>query len=125
MFNFGLPRSYMGTFHHCVESKLQSEYPYYSQFFTSLECFRYYGKDGHIYEYLNKVSRLDRRTRKKKVTKYFTSEDWCIKKISNLEIKVFYTAHCFPKMLELGRKGICVYYVPSPKKYEFERNKNV
>lgn len=62
---------------------------------------------------------LDRRTRKKKVTKYFTNQDWQIRKISNLEIKAFYTKNCFPKMLDLGRRGIGVYYVPNPKNYKF------
>ena len=119
VFNFGMPRSYMGTFHHCVESVLQYEHPYWAQFFNSKESFKYYDESGKVCEYSNTVSRLDRRTRKKRVTKYFTSDDWQIGKISNLELKVFYTAHCFPKMLELGRKGISVYYVPSPKKYSW------
>lgn len=119
VFNLGMPRSYMGTFHHCVESILQFEYPYWTQFFNSFETFKYYDSCNNIREYTNVVSRLDRRTREKRVTKFFTSEDWQIRRISNLEVKVFYTEHCFPKMLDLGRKGICVYYVPSPKKYKF------
>ncbi len=119
VFNFGMPRSFFGTFHHCVESKLKLEHPYWAQFFNSKEVFRYYNVNHEVCEYTNLVSRLDRRTRKRKVTKFFTSEDWQIRKLSNLEIKVFYTAHCFPKMLELGLKGICVYYVPSPKRFEF------
>ena len=40
-------------------------------------------------------------------------------KISNLLINVFYAAPCLEKMLELGRRGITMYYVPSPKKYKF------
>ena len=119
VFNLGLPRSFTGTFLHCVESTLQHEHPYWAQFFNSQESFKYYDSNKSICEYTNNVSRLDRRTRKKKLTKYFTSEDWQIRRISNLEVKVFYTEHCFPKMLDLGRKGICVYYVPSPKKYKF------
>lgn len=119
VFNLGLPRSYMGTFHHCIESVLQYEHPYWEQFFTEKKIHYYYGDDGTIKEYINYETNLDRRTRKKNVTQYFTEDDWCIKKISNLEIKVFYTGHCFPKMLELGRKGICVYYVPNPQNYYF------
>ena len=119
VFNFGLPRSYMGTFHHCVESMLQYEHPYWKQFFTLKKVYRYKGEDNMIHEYETYESHLDRRTREKRVTKHFTSEDWCIRRISNLEIKVFYTDHCFPKMLELGRRGIGVYYIPSPKKYHW------
>lgn len=119
VFNFGMPRSYIGTFHHCVESKLKNEHPYWAQFFNSKEVFKYYDENRIVCEYSNMVSRLDRRTREKKVTKHFTSEDWQIRKLSNLEIKVFYTLHCFPKMLELGRQGIGVYYVPSPQKFKW------
>jgi aminoglycoside 3-N-acetyltransferase len=32
---------------------------------------------------------------------------------------VFYANPCLKKMVELGRKGITMYYVPSPKKYTF------
>jgi aminoglycoside 3-N-acetyltransferase len=42
-------------------------------------------------------------------------------KISNLLIKVFLSKPCLEKMIELGRKGITMYYVPSPKKYSFDR----
>ena len=119
VFNIGMPRSYMGTFYHCIESMLKNEHPYWAQFFTSKELYKYYDSDRNVCEYNNLVSRLDRRTRKRKVTKYFDSSDWCIKKLSNLEIKVYYTDHCFPKMLELGRKGICFYYVPNPHKFKW------
>lgn len=119
VFNLGLPRSYIGTFHHCVESILRTEHPYWAQFFNSKCKYRYYGNNRNIVEYEAWTCKLDRRTKERKITKYFTSEDWRINKISNLEIKVFYTEKCFPKMLNLGRKGISVYYVPSPKAYNF------
>ncbi len=119
VFNFGLPRSYMGTFHHCVESILQYEHPYWAQFFTEEKTYKYLDKDNNVQEYSTLESNLDRRTKKRNVTKYFTNKDWQIKKISNLEIKVYYMKHCFPKMLNLGRKGICVYYHPDPRKFSF------
>ena len=117
--NLGLPRSFMGTFHHCVESVLQYEHPYWAQFFNEEKTYKYYNENHEIETYKAWTSTIDRRTRKKNVTKYFTKKDWSIKSISNLEIKAFYTNNCFPKMLQLGRKGISVYYVPSPKKYTF------
>lgn len=119
VFNLGLPRSYMGTFHHCVESVLQYQHPYWKQFFSEEEEWLYYDTNHNVQSYKSWNSPLDRRTRKSKVTKHFTDKDWCIRKISNLEVKAFYCEFCFPKMIELGRKGISVYYVPSPKGYEF------
>lgn len=119
VFNLGLPRSYIGTFHHCVESVLQFEHPYWAQFFTREVEYTYYNENNEICRYKSMEGELDRRTREKRVTKYFTNQDWQIRKISNLEIKAFYTKNCFPKMLALGRRGIGVYYVPTPQKYKF------
>lgn len=119
VFNFGLPRSYMGTFHHCVESVLQYEHPYWAQFFQKQRTFRYYDTEGAVCSYTSWECDIDRRTRKRMVTKYFNDNDWKIKKISNLEVKVFYTKECFPKMISLGRRGIGVYYVPSTKSFNF------
>ena len=118
-FNLGLPRSYMGTFHHCVESKLQYEYPYWALFFTKHKTYLYYDNKRNICEYDTYEGDIDRRTREKRVTRFFDAQDWSIRKVSNLEIKAFYTSHCFPKMLLLGRKGIGVYYIPSTKGYSF------
>jgi aminoglycoside 3-N-acetyltransferase len=117
VFNLGLPRTYIGTFWHCVESTLRVENPYWAQFFSDKVVYSYYDEDGLVRNYCSHTSNIERRTRKRKVLKYFTEEDWQIKKISNLEIKAFYTKHCFTKMIELGRKGITMYYIPSPKKY--------
>lgn len=119
VFNFGMPRSYIGTFHHCIESQLQYHYPYWKQFFTTKQKYRYV-LDGQVYEYYSWTAHLDRRMRKKKVTKYFTKEDWQIKKISNLEVKVFYSKHCLETMMDLARKGVVIYYVPSPKNFQFD-----
>ena len=119
VFNLGLPRSYMGTFHHCIESILQYEHPYWKQFFNKEVSFKYYDDNGVIKTYSCFKDNIDRRTRKKQLTKFFNTTDWCIKKISNLEVKVYYTKYCFPKMLKLGRSGVSAYYVPSTKKYKF------
>lgn len=119
VFNFGLPRSFMGTFRHCVESSLKDEHPYWAQFFTKEEEFRYYDENNCIKNYTSKTKEFERRNNSKYQSLYFDNEDWQIKKISNLEIKVFYTEKCFPKMLELGRKGISPYFIPSTKGYNF------
>lgn len=120
VFNLGLPRSYMGTFHHCVESILRNRHPYFAQFFNKPTTFKYYDNDGKIAEYKSIESNLERRTRKKKITKFFTNKEWKISKISNLEIKVFYSKNALSKMINLGLKGITVYYVPNPKKFTYE-----
>lgn len=119
VFNLGMPYTYIGTFHHCVESVLQYEHPYWAQFFNTTVEYFYYNEDGMIQSYYEFESNLDRRTKEKKLFRYFDNRDWKIRKISNLEIKAFYTESCFPKMLELGRRGISVYYIPSTKKYKF------
>lgn len=119
VFNLGMPRSYIGTFHHCVESILRNEHPYYAQFFNAPTENLYYNERGEICRYESMECNIERRTREKKVTKYFTPEDWQIRKISNLEVKVFYSRNALNKMINLARKGITVYYVPSPNKYSF------
>lgn len=119
VFNLGMPRSYMGTFFHCVESILQYEHPYWKQFFNKRRKYKYYDRNGNIIEYENIDSDLPRKTKKKNVTKFFTEKEWKICHISNLEIKVFYSGDVLEKMLKLGRNGISVYYIPSTKGYSF------
>jgi len=119
IFNFGMPRSYIGTFHHCVEAMLYTEYPYWNQFFSYEQSYKYIDKLGQIQTYKHIEGDLIRKTREKKVTRYFDSKDWNIARISNLEIKVYYSKHALNKMLDLGRKGITVYYVPSTKGFHF------
>lgn len=118
VFTMGLPFDYMGTFYHSVESVLKDEHPYWAQFFTKKVEYRYIDK-GLIKSYVNWDCDLYRRTKKRRIMRLFTSEDWCVRKISNLEVKVFYTANLFPKLLDWGRKGITSYYSPSPKEYTF------
>lgn len=119
VFNLGMPRSYMGTFHHCVESILRNEHPYFAQFFNLPTVNYYYDREGNICEYKSLECGIERRTRKKKVTKYFGPNDWRIERISNLEVKVFYSKNALNKMLDLGRKGVTVFYVPSTRNFEF------
>lgn len=119
VFNLGMPSSYIGTFDHCVESILQYEYDYWAQFFTEEREYKYYANDGNIQRYVNYTSNIDRRTRESNVTKYFTEEEMKSKRLSNLLIKSYDTSRCLNKMLELGRKGISIYYVPSSRGYKF------
>lgn len=121
VFNLGMPRSYIGTFHHCVESILQYEYPYWQQFFNKTEKYQYL-KDGQIFEYSELCSDLLRKTNEKNVTRYFSTAEWKISRLSNLEIKIFYSRRALSKMIELGRKGISVYRIPSTKGYIFNAN---
>lgn len=118
VFNLGLPRTYIGTFHHCVESLLQYESPYWKLFFNKKRTY-HYKIDGKVYEYQEYSSELLRKTGGKKVLRLFTQNEWQISRISNLEIKVFYSQNALNKMLELGRKGISVYRVPSTSKFKF------
>lgn len=123
VFNLGLPRSYMGTFHHCVEGILHSEHPYWAQFFTYRQKYSYYNDDMSISSYYNIEGKLIRKTRKRNIFKFFTTAEWKIARISNLEIKVFYAQNALSKMLDLGRHGISAYYIPSTRKYNFNNGK--
>ncbi len=116
-----MPKSYIGTFHHCVESELQYQYPYWAQFFLEKKSYKYYDDDGAVKEYECYDCNIERRLAPHKITKYFTKDDWAEDKISNLLIKAFYTNNCFPKMLDLGKKGIGIYYIPKTKGYSFEK----
>lgn len=116
VFNLGMPRSYIGTFHHCVESTLKNEHPYWKQFFNRKGYYNYVS-GGQRGEYVNTDSDLVRKTRESQVTRYFTEEEWSIRKLSNLEIKLFNSRKALDKMIELGRKGVSVYRIPSAANY--------
>lgn len=118
--NLGMPKFYIGTFDHCVEATLYKEHPYWQQFFNREQTFHYYDEHHNTCHYTNTMSDLERRTRENRLTCHFGKDIHKKLKISNLLVNVFYSAPCLQKMIELGRKGITMYYVPSPKKYKFE-----
>lgn len=120
VFSLGMPSFYIGTFDHCVESILQYEHPYWAQFFTACKDYQYYNESGGISTYSNYTSEIDRRTREKNVTKFFTPEHMQDRHLSNLLIRACYSDKCLPLMLKLGKKGIGIYYVPNPKNFSFE-----
>ena len=119
VFNLGMPRCYIGTFEHCVESRLQVEHPYWKQFFADKHTWHYYDEARRVCSYSDFNSDIERRIREKRVTRYFNERDWEIRKLSNLEIKVFHSKNCLDKMMQLGRKGVTIFYIPSPDKYKF------
>lgn len=121
VFTLGLPSSYIGTFDHCVEAILYKKYPYWAQFFNIKRQYLYRDTNGIVKEYTSLTGNIERRTREKRLIRYFTSDIFKKKKLSNLQIKVFLSKPCLEKMIELGKKGITMYYVPSPKKYSFDR----
>lgn len=121
VFTLGLSANYIGTFDHCVEAILYKEHPYWAQFFNLKQCYHYKDVRGNVKEYTSLTSNLERRTREKRLIKYFDSDIFKQQKISNLLIKAFASKPCLEKMIELGRKGITMYYVPSPKKFNFDR----
>ncbi|NOU59222.1 AAC(3) family N-acetyltransferase [Marinifilum caeruleilacunae] len=119
IFNLGMPRNYISTFEHCVESILQYEHPYWAQFFTKEKVYKYYDEDKNVQMYKSITSEIERRPHEPTIFKWLTKNDWAHSKISNLEIKVFYSKSCLNKMLNLGRLGVSLYWVPSSKKYIF------
>lgn len=121
VFTLGLSANYIGTFDHCVEAILYKEHPYWNQFFNLRKNYHYKDHDGKVKEYTSLTSDIERRTREKRLIKHFTSDMYKKQKLSNLLIKVFISKPCLEKMTELGRRGITMYYIPSPKKYNFDR----
>lgn len=119
VFTLGLDAHYIGTFDHCVEALLYKHYPYWAQFFTVQKTYQYIAPEGHVQSYTCLEGNLERRTREQTLIKHFSPDIYKKKKLSNLLIKVFYSAPCIDKMIELGRQGITMYYVPSPKGYTF------
>lgn len=121
VFTLGLSSNYIGTFDHCVEAVLYKEYPYWAQFFNVKQNYHYKDTNGTIKEYTSLTGNIEQRTREKRLIKYFTSDMYEKRKVSNLLIKRFSAKPCLKKMVELGRKGITMYYIPSAKKYSFDR----
>lgn len=121
VFNLGMPRNYIGTVCHCVESILRDDYPYWGQFFNKHLPFKYLDAEGNVQTYSEWCTQIERRTREKKLYRFFTEKEWEISRISNLEVKVFYSKAALDKMVQLGRRGITQYYVPSPKGWEFDK----
>ncbi|MBQ2210723.1 MAG: AAC(3) family N-acetyltransferase [Prevotella sp.] len=117
--NLGMPSFYIGTFDHCVEAILYKEHPYWQQFFNKLQSYRYYNDQGEVKQYTCLTGDLECRTREKRLTKYFSPDIHKKKRLSNLLITMYDAKPCLEKMLELGRHGITMYYVPSPQKYKF------
>ncbi|EGN57163.1 hypothetical protein PRBRB14_24740 [Hallella multisaccharivorax DSM 17128] len=120
-FCLGLPSHYIGTFDHCVEAMLYKEFPYWRQFFTEEWTYRYKEPEGEIRSYHCIEGNLERRTREQRLISHFTQEEHQSRKLSNLLIQVYKTQPCLRKMIELGRKGITMYYIPSTKGYSFEK----
>ena len=118
VFSVGLSNNYIGTFDHCVEGLLYKEHPYWAQFFNTIFTFKYKASTGTIESYTCKAGRLECRTHENRLIKHF-GQHARKKRLSNLLIKVFDSKECLDIMLDLGRKGITMYYVPSPKKYKF------
>jgi aminoglycoside 3-N-acetyltransferase len=116
VFNLGLPRSFMGTFNHCVEGLLAREHPYWAQFFNRTVTYSYLDAEGQVKTYTNEESFIERRSRKRRITRRFGQDIYRIRRLSNLEVKVFHAKPCLEMMLELGRQGISMYYVPKMRK---------
>ena len=118
-FTLGLSPHYIGTFDHCVEAILYKEHPYWAQFFNKEWTYHYYDNNGNIQSYCCIEGDIERRTRERRLIKYFSRDEYQKERISNLLIQRFKTRPCLDKMITLGRKGITMYYVPSTKGFAF------
>lgn len=118
-FTLGLSSHYIGTFDHCVEAILYKEHPYWAQFFNKEWTYHYYDNNRNIQSYCCIEGDIERRTRERRLIKYFSRDEYQKERISNLLIQRFKTRPCLDKMITLGRKGITMYYVPSTKGFSF------
>lgn len=119
VFNIGMPRNYIGTFEHCVESLLRKHHPYWEQFFLWERKTRFLDARGVVCSHTYKTTNIPRVPFEPTIFKHLTSKEMRIKKISNLEVKVFYSKACLNKMVALGRKGVSLYKYPSTKKFDW------
>lgn len=119
VFNFGLEESYIGTFEHCTESFLKEYHPYWSQFFTKEDIYEYYDSNNNVQSYKMLSIDTERRHSRSYALKHFDVNERKTFKLSNLLITVYYSNRCFKKMIELGKKGISPYMIPSTSKYQF------
>lgn len=119
VFNIGMPRNYIGTFEHCVESLLRTSHPYWEQFFLGERKISFLDTNGIVDSHTYRTTNIPRVPDEPKIFNHLTAKEMRIKKISNLEIKVFYSKRCLNKMVDLGRKGISLYKYPSTKKFDW------
>lgn len=119
VFTLGLSSNYIGTFDHCVEALLCKDYPYWKLFFNKRRTYHYLDENNEVKSYSCLTSDLERRSHEKTLMKYFSPDIFKKARISNLLIKMFDAKPCLDKMIALGRKGITMYYVPSPRNYKF------
>lgn len=117
--DLGMPKNYIGTFDHCVEAILYKEHPYWKQFFNLQKTFRYYNDNGEICSYTCLDGDIEQRSHESTLISYFDISMHRTYRLSNLWVSVYNSKICLDKMIELGRKGITMYYVPSPLKYKF------
>lgn len=119
VFTLGMPFNYIGTFDHCVEGTLYKEHDYWRSFFNEERTFRYYDNQHNICTYKCMYSSIEKRTRELRLIKHFSSNIFKHARISNLLIKAFNSRPCLDKMIALGKQGITMFYVPSPRGYKF------
>ena len=119
VFNIGMPRNYIGTFEHCVESLLKTTHPYWRQFFLWDRTTHYLDENRKLKKHSYKSTNIPRVPYEPGIFKHLSIDEMKIDKISNLEVKVFYSKACLVKMVELGRRGISLYKYPSTNKYDW------
>jgi len=104
---------------HCVESILKDEIYFYSLLFKDKIIYQYKDLSGNIgtHTYLQRNGKINT----KKLSKYFSKEELCEFKFSNLDIYTIRAKILIDNSLELGKRGITMYVDPKPKKELFYR----
>lgn len=127
VFGLGLGKYWIGTVAHCIDSLLKDQIPYYTDLWdkekTRYEYIDYDGTQKSYFQYS-----MPETGRHKRFTSFFKSK-YIVKKylhnhyqqISNLQISCFEAKEVVDVLLELGRKGIDIYLLPSKRGYKFEK----
>lgn len=117
VFAFGLPY-FLGTMIHCTESILRTKYKYFQLFFTKEIEYKYRDEQGNIGVHKYLTHNLARKRSKKMIVKkYFNKKQFNKIKLSNLDIEMVEAKYTLNLYLDLAKKGITMYTVPSPKQY--------
>ena len=123
LFFLGLGYYYQGTVQHCIESLLKDEVPYYHDMFNAEKTeYHFIDYDGEEKTYWNFDFAKTRESAywpTKRISKKYLKRK--TSQISNLQILCYEAKEMVETLLDLGKKGIDTYYIPSKKGYIFEK----
>jgi aminoglycoside 3-N-acetyltransferase len=115
----GLPRSFgFATAQHCPESLLYHEIPYFRRVFGEPVTYRYRDESGQ--EGTHRMRPRTGRFHIGRIRRYIDPAELRVTHLSNLRIQAISAPYLIGRMVELGRRGITMYYWPLPRRRLFQ-----